>query len=114
MLLIFYSNKEQFCKTCGHPIEIFQIEVCNKMERGVEFLRVFSSCSNKLCGKSSNIVVQETYPGDVVYNGKFTTYKNEEGTVTSSWNLYESKYRDDTFKKLSEKLLKELKEQEYR
>lgn len=108
------SNKEQFCKICGHPIEIFQIEVCNKTERGMEFLRVFSSCSNKLCECSSDITIQEASLGDVVYNGKFTTYKNEEGTVTSSWNLYESKYRDDTFKKLSEKLLKELKEQEYR
>ncbi len=111
MLLI---NKEQFCKRCGYPIEIFQIEICNKSERGMEFLRVFSSCSNKLCECSSDIIIQEACLGDVIYNGKFTKYKNDEAIVSSSWNIYESKYKDETFKKLSSKLLKELKENEYR
>jgi hypothetical protein len=106
--------REQFCKQCGHPIKIFQIDICAPKIGGNEYLRVMSSCSNKICVSSSDIIVQEEQLGDIVYSGRFTTYMNNpDDIVVDSWNLYEDKHRDETFKKYGELILNTLKQKEY-
>ena len=102
--------REQFCKHCGHPIKIFQIDICADNVKGGETLKVFCSCSNVLCEQSSNIIVQEETLGDIVFSGKFTNYVgNKDEEVLDSWNLYENKQRDKNFKRWGDKILSELK-----
>jgi hypothetical protein len=102
--------REQFCKHCGHPIKIFQINICADKIKGGEVLRVFCSCSNVLCEQASNIIVQEESLGDIVFSGKFAAYSgNPDEEVLESWNLYENKHRDNTLKRWSEKILSDLR-----